>query len=124
MFKSVKVYLLIDPRNYTPFYVGLTSGRLDYRLNNHLMYLSERESAEICTLKKNRLIKDILKSGNTVIILEIATVMESDAAYYEEFFYNRLTQMGYELHQSVKRFKRWVFKGEKKYFKIYPNCFG
>lgn len=103
----VTIYVLIDPRNGLPFYVGLTKGNQKNRLSNHLaeakFYQRNFKGSEHA-YKKNSLINSIIADGYKPIMKAIF-VCQSNRSYYCEYIaYNMLTNAGHQLHQSPNRF--------------------
>ena len=73
------VYLLIDPRIDTPFYVGKGKGR---RCSTHVKsVLSEKKSDNV---RKDAIIKDILKESLHVVIFMRYTKLDEKTAFDKE----------------------------------------
>jgi hypothetical protein len=98
---NVWIYILIDPRDGCPFYVG-SSIRPDQRLYEHVLY-DYRSHKNTWTSKKSYKIEDI-ENNNHEVCMKLIKRCEADARdYWEAYFYRRYTKKGYQLLQRPLR---------------------
>jgi len=106
----VRIYVLIDPRNKQPFYVGSTRQPLERRLSMHIcesnLRLIPRCNPESPAIKRMVLIKEILKGGDRPLIKTMFLVDRSTATKYEKACHDLLLDAGYMLIQSPTSFIR------------------
>jgi len=91
--KLVSIYALIDPRDQTPFYVGVTSKKPKVRLSSHL------NDACYLEMKGGRydIIRAIALSGHRAEIVELETVKLCNWVEGEQFWIEYLRFLGARL---------------------------
>lgn len=95
----VTIYVLINPFNNEPFYVGSTKCKLAARLSGHINGMEG-------TKQKKALIKLIKMEGLRVEIMPLLVCSEMAAIKCETHIYNLLIQEGYILYQEAARIQR------------------
>lgn len=100
---TAKIYGLVDPRNDSIFYVGVTINKLKDRLSNHLTKPQSIPYSGF-VMQRYKLIKEISKSGNKTQILHLADVPKDNIDHCEKFYYMALLNQGYNLIQADYQF--------------------
>jgi hypothetical protein len=87
---TYKIYLLVDPRSHTPYYVGQTRRPLYDRMDEHFF-----EQAEALVAKKNRA---IILSGLLPVVVKLDEVRDAQAAFHRELYWiHKLAAEGHVL---------------------------
>ena len=106
--RLIKIYCLADPITLIPFYVGVTKGRLDYRLDGHiaeaLSNKKKRVNGSDSYFKKCCAINNILDNKLQPLITILDIVSDFQVNDSERFYYNYLINLGFTLYQDAKRF--------------------
>lgn len=98
-----KTYVICDPRNNSPFYVGKTAFSLEGRLYCHITS-SKYKNTSITGLKNN-MIQSIISDGMMpkIELLKITNIPIM-GAYYESYFYNKFLIEGYSMLQMPLKY--------------------
>lgn len=102
----VRIYILVDPRNNTPFYVGASRASIYYLTIRHMsdLYFTKKPLPDdIVRLRKNILF-EIRKAKMEVTILTLELCNKEEANKRERFYYDRLTELGYQLFNDKTKF--------------------
>ena len=106
----VKIYVLLDPRNSLPFYVGSTCKPLKDRLNSHLTktnrHIPANCNTDIMRIKRMNLLNELSDISLKPIIKTLFVTNEHSAAKCEKVAYLLLLSKGYELYQCADRLIR------------------
>lgn len=90
------IYMLIDPREDTPFYVGQTAQPIIERLYEHL----EFQRPNVTNSERCQQIKDIVGSGYSPIICEIDRFDTIDKRFVDDLetqWINYMVEIGHDL---------------------------
>lgn len=108
----VQIYLLIDPRNYSPFYVGASMQPVRQIKIRH-MHKSDykpfkSKQGNESFYQKNLLLYELylLKMEPIVLVLELCN--KEEATKREKFFYDRLMELGYTMLNDKSRFNYYA----------------
>ncbi len=106
----VRIYVLLDPRNRMPFYVGSTSRSLKVRLIGHITDANReykgRPDSEQGYKMRMEVMREIMQQGGKPIIKTLFITNEASACLCEHTCYLSLISMGFTLLQSPHRFLR------------------
>jgi hypothetical protein len=112
---KASIYGLLNPKDNSVFYIGVTIGKLNNRLSEHC---SEKGYSVVSgkTADKEALIKELKKEGYrpSIFLIEEVDIFESERA--ERDAYLKYKRMGYVLIQSEKQFNCY-----KKHSAIRPH---
>lgn len=97
------IYVLIDPRNEKPFYVGATIRPLKDRLREHI---SSQSRLRVL------LLREIMKAGLKPEIRTLKTSSTKTVDYWERFYYEKLLKEGNILYQHPSFFKSSGLNGK------------
>ena len=91
--KTAVIYALIDPRDRTAFYVGVTTRKLAARLSSHL------NDGVILGIQNDRCskIRDVHEAGSRIEIMELEVVPIASWAEAEKFWIEYLRSLGARL---------------------------
>jgi hypothetical protein len=98
-----KIYVLIDPRNGQPFYIGATVCSLQKRLSAHISTNPKTKYLGNSLKKYNRL-RNIKTAGRDPIIKLLKECSLGSVNYYESFYYRKYIRMGHTLFQHKNQF--------------------
>ena len=101
----VIIYVLVNPLDNQPFYVGSTQGTLKDRMSMHLTNLFFTFKMSESVRRKVAIILGIQYAGMQPIIKPIFYCSKDVATNCEKAAYHLLLSKGYELHQLSNRFK-------------------
>jgi hypothetical protein len=99
------IYVLVDPRNNKPFYVGKTNS-FDSRYSAHICNLDIRTiKTRKKTIERKELIKDIISNGYNVKMIPLfKNIPECTVNKFEHITYQLLKAQGYNLLQAQQQF--------------------
>lgn len=100
----IKIYILIDPENSYPFYVGATTVDLKERLSGHLTSYNYIGVKNSYVKDRSDLIFELKKACLKPDILLIKEVAIQDVDYYEKYYYNLFSSNGFKLIQDSSKF--------------------
>ncbi|MBA3673472.1 MAG: hypothetical protein H0W75_00695 [Chitinophagaceae bacterium] len=115
---SDKIYMLIDPRNNEPFYVGNTGSSLKERLANHLACRNNKRQYKyyetIWQIYNSRLHLNKKERKPIIVLLDEYEFPES--CYWEGYWIEQLMAWGFNIlnyNKSSKAKQGWFYKQNK-----------
>ena len=117
----INIYVLINPDNGHPFYVGSTASHPEVRVRDHMKQRYTTRMMGKKTKERILFINDLLAKGKCISFFVIESVKHNKANESEEFYYNLFISLGFDMLQSNNRFYSYSGKplAKNKYRKTY-----
>ncbi len=115
------VYGLVDPRDNNLFYIGITTGFLDYRLKYHMRETRITSAAPLFSVQKKMLIEEITKCGKSVLLVPLLRCHNYFGREAEYQAYMFFTMLGFNLLQSSTGFNWLGHRGQREHSRLLPK---